>query len=482
MSRLTYRRTALLAVLSCATTAVAGATSSPFAGRAPTLVEMPTGTTSSECVEGFEHAESLFTDGGWLRANTSTEPQDWDHLMTPGKGFRWEQKIEYLDSNVEGLLFNAHAGTPHSVVFASLYSHSILTPPPTGPATGVLSNWLITPPITFAPGATLGFWTRKGFYDFAPIWGARADRMIVRLCMDDSGDCTDVGEGPNDVGGFTTTLLSINPDLGTEDDATGLLGYPYGGWRRFTIGDLPASGTGRIAFHYHVPEAMDIDSAFAGGGKGNMIALDTVELDGTANCPLKSVPLFSAGFERDLSNALTQNLDTETITSGLSVACITQTRWLRRFDLDGDFGRNGRLDVASVDIGVMRAYSSVPIHVRLYRIAEGAEFTYANLVQVGSHTITVNQEASGRVLNIPVTGTIPDASTQDLVVEIVKPDFNREFWPGFNQAIQTAPTYVSFDAENCGLFPEPTNLENVPGAPDASLLMIVNLADPSSGP
>lgn len=471
---------ALLALLAgvCGGLAAPAAAAPPRWDRPPTVAEAPAGNAPGECSEGFEDVESLFAEGGWLRRNTSTLEQEWDQALMAGKGSRWEQKIEYLDSNVEGLFFNAHAGTPHSVIFTSLYAHSVLMIPGTGTGTGVLSNWLVTPEITFRPGMRLSFWTRKGFYEYAPIWADAPDRMVVRLCT--TGDCSDVGTGPHDTGAFTTTLLTINPQLGMNDDPAGLLGYPYNGWRQFTLTDLPASGTGRIAFQYYVTGAMDVEGAFSGVGNGNMIALDSVELHGAGACPLRATPLFADGFEPGAPRSITQNTGTFAPVDGLVATCVAPTSWLRRFDLDGEFGLDGRVSVDSVDFAVERSYSTVPVEVRLYAIPNEADFVYANLEQIGARTITVDQNDRLSIRTVAVTGTVPDAATHDLVVEIRKNEFHREFYVGFNAQTQTAPSYMAFRGDNCGDHPEPTDMENIGGAPDASLLLRVNLADPAA--
>lgn len=446
---------------------------------------LPNGTIQRiECGEGFEDVDALFAEGGWLRINNSTEPTTWEQATAVGRGSRWEQKIEYLDSNKEGLFFNARAGTPHSVAFTSLYAHEVLElPDDWATGTGVLSNWLLTPEITFQPGMTLRFWTRKGFYDYAPIWAPKPDRMVIRACT--GADCTDVGTGPDDVGNFTTELLAINPALGIEDDATGVLGYPYNGWREFVLSDLPTAGTGRIAFHYHVPQAMDVFGAFFGIGIGNMVALDSVTLEGADACPLQEsitqieANIFSGDFEAFIPLpepiVLSQNTDTETVEPGLTFGCVDQTSFLRRFDLDGEFGLEGSVAIESVEFGVERAYSVVPVEVRLHSIPNEAELQYANLTPIGGADVNVQPDDRLSRLTVDTPAELPDAGTHDLVVQLRKREFHRELFFGFNAAVQTAPSYVSFESANCGSHPEPTNVENVAGAPDAALLLNVNI-------
>jgi hypothetical protein len=109
----------------------------------------------------------------------------------------------------------------------------------TSGGTGTISNWLVTPSITFTGGSSFAFYTRK----LPSQW---ADRLQVRLCTDTPTNCSNVGTTATDVGNFTTLLLDINPTLVAG-------GYP-GVWTQYTIpsANLPTSGTGRIAMRYFV--------------------------------------------------------------------------------------------------------------------------------------------------------------------------------------------------------------------------------------
>jgi len=100
-------------------------------------------------------------------------------------------------------------------------------------------------------------WTQRfniRLFDFytRAVPGA-ANRLIVRLCMQsDTEHCDAPGPAPDDLGGFVTTLLAINPDLT-------LAGYPDQ-WTEYTLtpaDGLPVVGRGRIAFHYSVPLQLD---------------------------------------------------------------------------------------------------------------------------------------------------------------------------------------------------------------------------------
>ena len=134
------------------------------------------------------------------------------------------------------------------------------------------SNWLITPQVTFNPGATLSFFTRTTAT--APF----ADRLQVRIST--AGASTNVGTLATDVGDFTTLVLDVNATLvsGPAACQTGptTVGYPAADWCQFTLtsaSGIPITGTGRIAFRYFVPDGGP------SGNNGNFIGIDTFSFD-----------------------------------------------------------------------------------------------------------------------------------------------------------------------------------------------------------
>ncbi|MEO5559205.1 MAG: S8 family serine peptidase [Dokdonella sp.] len=129
-----------------------------------------------------------------------------------------------------------------------------------------ISNWLVTPSITFTSGSSFAFYTRKA----TPAPTDYPDRLQVRLCTDTPVNCSNVGATETDVGNFTNLLLDINPTLTAG-------GYPVT-WTQFTIpsASLPTSGTGRIAMRYFVT---------GGGPSGNnsdFIGIDNVVITAAA--------------------------------------------------------------------------------------------------------------------------------------------------------------------------------------------------------
>ncbi|MBO9662912.1 choice-of-anchor J domain-containing protein, partial [Dokdonella sp.] len=204
--------------------------SSPSAGTTPRRNPQPMAVAIDE---GFDNLETLVATGGWIRGNRSN----------PLGQSTWAQ----CGGSAIPPAFDGSANSCALVNFNST----------TG--AGTISNWLLTKEITFAPGTTGSFYTRTGGT------AQFADRLEVRVCT--SGDCTNFGTGATDVGNYTSVLLTINPNLVSGADPTGVNGYPTS-WTQFTIPNLPTSGTGRIAFRYFVT------SGGPDGDNSNIIGLD----------------------------------------------------------------------------------------------------------------------------------------------------------------------------------------------------------------
>ena len=226
---------ALLAACSIAT----GSIASP-------VPDLPAGS----CTEGFEDIAGL-TSRGWIIRNNS------DPLGTTN----WFQGVPAR--------FPAQAGPSNSYASADSDNASGQFP--------VLSDWLITPDIAFAPAITLSFYTRE----LASATDA-ANHMEVLLCIDGgSQPCTDPGDESGSVGGFQTSLADINPDAVQG-------GYPAT-WTLVTATSLPQSGSGRLAFHYY-------DLAQGTDPIGTTIGVDSVTLTQVPSCPFTDV-VFSNGFD-----------------------------------------------------------------------------------------------------------------------------------------------------------------------------------------
>ena len=175
----------------------------------------------------------------------------------------------------------------------------------------------------------------------------------------------------------------------------------------------------------------------------------------------------------EIAASITQSTDTATVSPGNSVACPGDNdSYLRRFDLDGEFGIVDPFTVESVDYGVETSVSATNVQVNLYSIPDGAALTFANLTSIGSVTLPAFPDTTAAVINTPVAGTIADPVATDLVVEVFAPDFTGgyTFFIGSNANGQTAPTYLSSPV--CGA-PEPTDTALI-GFPNMHMVMVVN--------
>ncbi len=146
-----------------------------------------------------------------------------------------------------------------------------------------------------------------------------------------------------------------------------------------------------------------------------------------------------------------------------SVACLTAAgtavnAYLRQFTLTS-FGISGPFNVSSVSFGIEAAGSGSgsgqPLTVRLYRkINPAGALTYANLLQIGTATRTISDQAL-TLYSMPVAGIAPAGSV--LVVEVYSPNGQPSgdfFFVGSNSAGQTGLSYLASAA--CSV-PEPTD-------------------------
>ncbi|WP_211242986.1 calcium-binding protein [Sinimarinibacterium sp. CAU 1509] len=139
--------------------------------------------------------------------------------------------------------------------------------------------------------------------------------------------------------------------------------------------------------------------------------------------------------------------------------------------LNADHGIAGAFTVNTVRIGVQEAGTSgsQPIELRLYSIPSTAPLVFANLTSIGSAAATVN-DGTLFFMDIPVSGTVLDPTTEDLVVDIHVPGGAPYFFPGANSAGQTGPTYLA--AATC-MLPEITDIATQ-GFPDDNIVMLVS--------
>jgi hypothetical protein len=162
--------------------------------------------------ENFDNITAL-SGAGWVLTNNSAP-----------LGFAgWSQG--------NSVVFPSQAGAANSYLETNFLSAL---------AGGNISNWLISPNLTFYDGETIAFYSRT------EVGVSFADRLELRLST--NGASTNVGGTDTSVGDFTRLLLTINPTLGAG-------GYPDS-WTLFsaTLSGVGGPVSGRFAFRYNVPD------------------------------------------------------------------------------------------------------------------------------------------------------------------------------------------------------------------------------------
>jgi subtilisin-like proprotein convertase family protein len=234
--------------------------------------------------EGFDNIGTLSVSG-WYTQNNSN----------PLGGTSWFQG--------NSTVFPAQGGAATAYIGANFNNTT---------GAGTISNWLLTPELNLANGATFTFYTRKTTTDTFP------DRLQVRMSA--NGASTDVGASDSSVGDFTTLLLDINPTL-----VTGV--YPTT-WTQFsiTISGLGAPTTGRLAFRYYVT------NGGPSGANSDYIGIDTVTYSAPltgcaapANVPWLSVSQPSGSTAYGTPSSLNVGLNATGLSAGTYTAtlCIT---------------------------------------------------------------------------------------------------------------------------------------------------------------
>jgi len=165
---------------------------------------------------------------------TSVVTWDWQNLSPGGPG------TASWNVQTNSTVFPAHDGI--SFLSANFNSST---------GSNDISNWIMSPERMFNNGDTIKFWSRTSTGNPFP------DRLNLRVSF--NGASTNVAD-------FTTTLVTINPNL-----AVGPANYPEA-WTEFTgtISGLANATSGRFAFHY------DPTQGGPGGINSNFIGIDAV--------------------------------------------------------------------------------------------------------------------------------------------------------------------------------------------------------------
>jgi len=214
------------------------------------LSALPANAQLTNYTQGFDDVPGIFATGGWVFDNLSNPPP----MSTSPTGF-WAQGIP----GVGGFGDNAQAGPANSFITATFESGL-----PTGSA---VSDWLLTPELTFQNGSVISFFTEE-----SPLHPTFPNRLQVRLSL--NGASTNVGTQPPGIGAvqpsfgdFATLLADINPTYQVPPVAGA---YPTT-WTQetFTISGLSAPTTGRVGFLYVLTD---------NGNQGSQIGIDSFAL------------------------------------------------------------------------------------------------------------------------------------------------------------------------------------------------------------
>ncbi len=201
-------------------------------------------------VEEFDQAFSA-AERGWVFQNKSVNPgpTNWGNPAEPP------------------FAAFSPAGSENGYLWADFNS--------TSSASGIISNWAVSPPVTLRNGDKIRFYTRAQLYFFNGDSTDFTNRLQVRINARNDG--TDVGNGAT-TGDFNTLLLDINAAYNeflllswNNREPNALNAFPHR-WTRFeaTVDGLQAPVKGRFAFRYFMEGA-------GTNGRGSAIGIDQVE-------------------------------------------------------------------------------------------------------------------------------------------------------------------------------------------------------------
>jgi hypothetical protein len=164
----------------------------------------------------------------------------------------------------------------------------------------------------------------------------------------------------------------------------------------------------------------------------------------------------------------------EGVSCGAGSTSNTANSWWRRFYFNEHPSVGASTSVSAVTISSgSNGPNGVPVTINLYTIPHGTPvdtIPTASLTPIGTGTGSID---SGLVsVTIPVTGTVADTASNDLVVEFhIEAVATGRFFPGANATPETHPTFLS--ATDCAI-DEPTTAATI-GFPDFHLTMVVDL-------
>ena len=139
-------------------------------------------------------------------------------------------------------------------------------------AAGIISNWIVSPPVIMQNGDKIVFYTRGLLYYSGTGSDSTDYANRLQLSINQFNDQLTVGNG-TDPGDFTNTLVDINPNYEfyhTDPNQYSPTAYPSS-WTRFegTVTGLNEPVKGRFAFRYFVEGA-------GWNGLGSGVGIDKV--------------------------------------------------------------------------------------------------------------------------------------------------------------------------------------------------------------
>jgi hypothetical protein len=142
----------------------------------------------------------------------------------------------------------------------------------TSAAAGIISNWLVSPPVIMQNGDKIVFYTRGLLYYSGVGTDSTDYANRLQLNINQYNDYLTVGNG-DDPGDFKNTLVDINSnyeEFHTDPNLYSPTAYPSS-WTRFegTVSGLNGPVRGRFAFRYFVEGA-------GSNGLGSGVAIDKV--------------------------------------------------------------------------------------------------------------------------------------------------------------------------------------------------------------
>ena len=173
---------------------------------------------ASSFTEEFINMYEVINNKGWV-SSTAIE-----------NGLLWDQGVtDAVDKGGIPYGFPAYSKTNSADEYAGIFRYDASANP--------INSWLITPVLHLKNGDKISFYTRADM-------NSSTDRMMVTI---NSSATKDIGNNTVSVGGFTTTVLDINP-------LNAAIGYPQS-WQKyeFTISGFPERKNVRIGFRYFSP-------------------------------------------------------------------------------------------------------------------------------------------------------------------------------------------------------------------------------------